>query len=417
MQSRYRFLVFVLLIIACPLKAQSHNSEEDASYLINDIVIFGLKRTKKHVVETPLKRFIGQNAAEIDFNDIRAIIIETGILEPLSIETEDDPKKQGKILKIEVHEKWSIFPLPIFFANSDSIGGGLGFMDLNALGINDKFMFGGMIDSDGWLAATAYIHTPGTSSSLGWNITLFYSKQDRADRDEKDNDIRRFGLKRFFASMGLSYKINEPVVAVLNLSFTDAKIYDIDNSLAVPIDDGSAISLNPELRIQKNSWDGFFLSQRSIEMGYTYSLGIGYPSFHKIDIQTNLQQSLVPGFRMFIRAGMIYAPEAPPLFESRPRAINISILPQSFSAQNFIGSSAGLEKYIYKGSFGTLSILSSYQIVYSDGPILGERIDHGVLGSMQFYLRRIAIPAVGMGVSYNATAKYLQGAFNIGMSF
>ena len=120
---------------------------------------------------------------------------------------------------------------------------------------------------------------------------------------------------------------------------------------------------------------------------------------------------------MFARGGFVFSPEAPPLFESSPRSVEVGILPQSFSAQNFLGGSAGLEKCIFKRSFGTLSILSSYQVVYSKGPILGERFDYGVLGGIQFYLRKLAIPAVGLGISYNLAADYMQGAFNIGMSF
>jgi len=418
MPQRYRVLIFLLLIIIYPLGAQSNDTETNASYLVNDIVISGLKRTKKHVVEKPLQKYIGQDSSKIDFNDIRTAIVETGILEPLSVEIEDDPQKEGKILKVEVHEKWSIFPIPVFFANSTGIiGGGLGFIDLNALGINDKFLVGGLIDTEGWLAGTAYIHAPGMNNLLGWNVALFYSKQERADTDENNRYIRKYGLSRFFASGGVNYEITEPTLVYLNLTFINGKIHDIDNPFAVPEDGGSIISLHPGFRIRKNNWDGYFLSQKSFEIGYTYSFGIDSPSFQKIDIKTNFEKSLVPGFRMFVRGGLIYAPETPPIFESGPRSVNISILPQSYSAQNYLGSSAGFEKYVFKRSFGTLSILSSYQLVYSDGPILGERIDHGVLGAVQFYLRKIAIPAVGLGVSYNVSAGYLQAAFNVGMSF
>ena len=414
----YKFLVLALLITVIPFKAIANDSGEEASYLINDIVISGLKRTKNHILENPLKKFIGQDASKIDINDIHTAIIETGILEPVSIELEGDPQKQGKILKVEVSEKWTIFPLPVFFINSGGIiGGGLGFVDLNALGLNDKFIIGGMIDSDGWLAATTYFRTPDASNSPGWHIILLYSKRESINSDEKNQDIRKFGLTTFLGSAGLNYQIKELITASLNLSFADKKIHDIDTPLAVPENGGSAVNIQPGIRIRKNNWDGYFLSQRSIEMGYTYSIGIDHPLFYKIDIEANFEKSLLPGFRMLARAGAIYAPQAPPLFESRPGAVNIDILPQSFSAQNFLGCSAGLEKCILKGSHGTLSILSSYQVVYSDGLILGERIDHGVLTAIRFYLSRIAIPAVGLGVSYNVTARHLQGAFNIGMSF
>ncbi len=417
MWQKYNFLLFGLLILTGQSIAVADDIQAEKQYLITDISISGLKRTKKHVAEKSLKKFIGQNAASIDFKEIRIAIIETGILEPVSIDIEDDGLREGKILKVEVHEKWTILPLPIFFANSSGIGGGLAFMDFNALGLNDKFIFGGMIDSDGWLAATTYIHTPGRTEFPGWNIAFVYSRQDNSDSDEKGNDIRRYGLKKLFVSMGLNYHLKEIIVPSFNVTFDDEKIHDIDNPLSVPKEDGCVITLSPGLLIKKNDWDGFFLSQKSIKLGYSYSFGIDSPSFQEIEVETKFEKSLIPGFRLISNAGVVYAPDAPPLFESAPRSVNVNILPQSFSAQNFIGASAGFEKYIFKAKYGTLSALAAYQIVYSDGPILEERVDHGVFGSIQFYLSRIAIPAVGLGISYNVAAEYLQGSFNIGMSF
>ena len=81
MLKKFGFFAFIVFIILYPLKAQTNEQlntpEEETSYIINDIEISGLKRTKKYIAEEPLKKFIGQNALEIDFNDIRTAIIET----------------------------------------------------------------------------------------------------------------------------------------------------------------------------------------------------------------------------------------------------------------------------------------------------------------------------------------------------
>ena len=417
MRLKYCIALSVILIFLNALELYSDSPQENKSDLITQISISGLKRTKKHIAEKPLEKFIGQDAASIDLNDVRTAIIETGILEPVSVEIEDNTEGNGKTLKILVQEKWTIFPLPIFFVNSSNFGGGLGFIDFNAFGINDKFLIVGLLTSDSWMGAVGYIHTPDKTGSPGWRISAFYSEQERTDSDELDRDIRRFGLNKVMVSMEVNYNLTELAAISFGAAFYNKKIQKIDNPLAAPGDDGVTVNLTPGFMLLKNSWDGYFLSQKSLKINYTYSIGINYPSFHEAGIEAYYEKSIVPGFRMITTAGIIFAPYSPPLFESSPNAVNINILPQSFSAQSLFGVTAGVEQYIFKNSLGILSLLSSYQVTYSDGPILGERLDYGVLGAVRFYLKKAAIPAVGLGVSYNLAANYLQGAFNVGMRY
>jgi hypothetical protein len=47
----------------------------------------------------------------------------------------------------------------------------------------------------------------------------------------------------------------------------------------------------------------------------------------------------------------------------------------------------------------------------------GDSFDHGPFAGLQFYLRRIAIPAVGLGVSFNLVRATTRWSFSIGMQF
>ena len=58
-----------------------------------------------------------------------------------------------------------------------------------------------------------------------------------------------------------------------------------------------------------------------------------------------------------------------------------------------------------------------YQLVYSNGSILGDSLDHGIAGKFSFYLSQLAIPAIGLGAAYNVKENYIQGIFSMGMSF
>jgi hypothetical protein len=172
-----------------------------------------------------------------------------------------------------------------------------------------------------------------------------------------------------------------------------------------------------ELSFQRNSWDGYLLSQETASFRYFYRTALDGFSYHSIRFRGIWERSLVPGFRIITRTGLLYEPQAPVLFESSPFAAQVAILPRYFSARNYAGLSAGLEKHILKTSVGTLSFSTAYQLVYSQGSILRNSVDHGPMGMLTFYLNRLAIPAVGLGVAYNVKENYLQGSFSLGMSF
>jgi hypothetical protein len=116
------------------------------------------------------------------------------------------------------------------------------------------------------------------------------------------------------------------------------------------------------------------------------------------------------------------------LYSFRPAvltAVNPSglapILPSDFAVSHYAGVSVGVEKYIYKWKYGTLSALVNYQAAWSGGASSGGRdvwdFDHGVGGGVCFYLSRIAIPAVSVTLNYNIAKSFFSAGFALGMSF
>jgi outer membrane protein assembly factor BamA len=386
--------------------------------LITAVSVSGLTRTKPQVAEQRLKRFLGQEAASVDSNEVRAAILDTGILEPVSVEIEDDPEGGGKTLAITVREKWTIFPVPVFYyVGSGDWGAGGFFMDANAFGLNDKMLAGGMYSSGSWMAMAMYMNTPERDHVPGWNIAGFFSREERKNTDQKNHDIRRFNLNSWSGSLGIRYPLGEFFSPSISFSVTDAAIRGSPFPLEAPEKGARIVTISPGISLQKSQWDGYLLSQQSADLEYTYTVGIDYPSSHSVSLKTTNEWPLIPGFKVGVKSGLIYDPNGTAIFESGPSAAQTDILPRAFSARNYAGVSANIEKYLVKFSFGTLSALASYQVVWSRGPLLGYQFDHGPAASVRFYLSTLAFPALGLGLAYNVAAGYLQGSINMGMSF
>jgi hypothetical protein len=403
-----------LFIVGVYLYPQTQ--EFPAAQIITAVSVGGLKRTKPHVAEYPLKKFIGRNGADIDFNEVYGAIVNTGILEPLSIGIEETPN--GTLLTVEVREKWSFFPAPVFFMDSGGdMQGGVALLDANSFGLNDKFIAAGLYGVSGWLASAIYQHTPARNHFPGWMLMGMYGRQNRRDTDQHKADLRNYDLDTILGSLGVKYPATEFVTLSSSLSLLKRNILERSDPYNAPAEGAFGLGINPALELKNSHWDGFLLSEKSLKLEYTLMLILDDLPLHTVSLRGAYTIPIVPGFQAGIHGGIHHTPGAPPIFESPPNSVGIKILPNTFSAVSYAGAALEFEKYLFKFSQGTLAVLVGYQAVYSYGPILSHQFDHGFTGGINFYLSRIAIPALGLGASYNAAADKFQGTLSLGMSF
>ena len=423
MQRQYFFITLFFILLASPVFSQEgyeqqseieQTAESDSSNVINLIEITGLKRTKPNIAKYPFEKFLGQNRSSFDENEIFAVIKNTGVLEPVSaelIESDD-----GLVLHITVLEKWSIFPVPLFFAGSGETLFGLFLYDANALGIFDSFALGGMYSSNGWSAIAMYNHSPNNKELPGWNAFFMYGNHKVENVNNKEKTLREYSTDRLSISLGLNYSFTDIIKSSASFSFTNIML-NKDDAYNAPEEEAMLIGINPRISMRRSSWDGFFLSEETITLEYSYNYAIIGSSYNQIEYRANYEKSLIPGFRFNIRSGGVWKSTDDPLFEEGPGTAQVNILPRNYSAMHYAGLSAGLEKYIVKLKWGTLSVLALWQGVFSGNDIADLKFDHGPSGGMVFYLSRIALPAIGTSLSYNMVSGLYQFSFSVGMAF
>jgi hypothetical protein len=380
---------------------------------ITAVSVSGLRRTRPRIAEQALEKFIGREAAGIDLNEVKAALLDTGIMDPLSVEILDAGNGaplsagSGKQIRAVVREKWSVFPIPVLFFGSGGMSAGGAFFDANAFGLNHKAAVAGMYLDPGWMVMGMY-NTTAQQGRPGWSGSVFFSQDERRDGDQKDKTLRKFDVDSLNISAAVNFQFTESLGSALRLGYTNR----------MPRESAGArfLSMGPEFSARRSSWDGYLLSEESLSLSYRYMQGLDSPSFNSLRLRLTYQKSIIPGFRADIRTGLLYEPEVPLLFESSPEDAEVSILPRSFSARHYAGFSLGLEKYLFKFSFGTISLLAAAQMVYSQGSILEDQFDYGIASSVSLYLSKLAIPALGAGVAYNIDKDHFQFSFSMGMS-
>jgi outer membrane protein assembly factor BamA len=402
-------LFFVLVVHPVFLFAQ----RETAAGSITSIEVTGLRRTRTTVTDHALRRFIGRDAESLDINEVKAAIIDTGVLEPVSVELL--PEDGGTGLFVRVEEKWALFPIPLILANSGGTNFGLFLADTNAFGLRDQAAVGGMYGSDGWMGMALYRNTPERNNFPGWNTAFMYSSRKKEDQNKKEQTLRSYDAAFLRVSFGLEYPVTGKLTLLFTFSFTEIAVSN--PMLNAPEEGNRSIGFSPGIAYRSSRWDGYLLSEQSLSLSYGYMPAFVGSSFHELDMRFVFAIPVVPGFLASLKGGANIKPGAGRVFEDGPRGIGIDILPAKFSALHYAGAQAGFEKYLFKTRLGTLSAFISWQAVFSSGSLLGETFDHGPAGGLCFYLSRVAIPALGFTAAYNMTTSLPQFSFSIGMGF
>jgi len=390
-------------------------SQETTTKKITSIEITGLKRTKPHVAQYPLEIFLGRDGSTLDLDEVKAVVVETGNLEPKTIELIET--EEGMVLHVTVNEKWTIFPFPFFMATSGETNFGLFLTDFNFLGLRDQAALGGMYGTSRWMAMAMYNHTPDRKGRPGWSTFFSYNRGDQTDTDREEVVHRRYSSVRIRSAIGLQYPLTDFLSGGASISYTGISLYENEKDFNPPENDAVHVGFSPRLSLQsKSDWDGIFLSRQILSLEYGFYYGISGSSYHQAGISGVFERSVIPGFRFYARSGAVWKSTENPLFEDGPSRAQVDILPRNFSARNYAGFSAGFEKSIFTIRWGTLSILSSWQFAFSQGSIPGLEFDNGPSGGLRFYLSRLALPAMGFTFAYNMNTRLYQFAINAGAS-
>ena len=405
------FLYMLFIFSLWPLETDSN--------IITAIEVIGIKRTKPYIASYPLERFLGRDGTTLDHFEVEAAVRDTGILEPASVELIES--ENGMILRVTMTEKWSLFPVPIFSAVPGDITYGLFVADANIFGLRDQAAIGGIFGTYGWTTMALYNHSPNVRGRPAWNAFFSYNRSNRNDTDKYAVLYRNYSYDQIGFSYGMQFPMRGFALNT-SISFNNYSLNETTNALNPPSNGATLLGFSPGISMYSSSWDGYLLSQRSLSVSYGYYHGFTGSSYHQFGFQGVFEQPFIPGFRFISRSGAVwksasdFSSNLNPLFEDGQSRAQVNILPGSYAARSYAGLSIGLEKHLFSIKWGTLSLLGAWQFVISEGSISGFDFNNGPFAELRFYLSQLALPAMGVGITYNVNSGLFQLGFNMGTS-
>ena len=144
--SFYLVLFFLLIpLFQCFCAFAEENQDVKNGSLVSFIKIEGLGRTKESYMLSVLGKYVGIPESRIDLHEVKVTLEELELFSETEVSLQKDENGEA-VLFVKVKEKWSFIPVPFFmYSSSTGFMGGAFVMDMNAFGIKDNYVVGGVL--------------------------------------------------------------------------------------------------------------------------------------------------------------------------------------------------------------------------------------------------------------------------------
>jgi len=425
----YNIGIFVLLFItvngySAPALSGDINEQKNrfihshGNLIVKDIQIKGLEKTKPSVILSKCRVKPGEHLSEFKAEHLVQKLRKTNIFRDVDVYYV--PEGDDVIINIDVKEKWSLIPMPVIKTSGDTRSFGAFVLDSNFLGYNKKLYTGGTWSNMGFNAQIGYID-PGILQSNFTMAVVFSGGQEIYENGSGDKDIyQEYQAQKWLCFSSLGYKFTDSITVSLTGLFRDVSIVnDYDKSFNKP-ESGQSYSQGIKIFINNLYYSGFF------NYGFTgsleYSRGIplsedtlGY-NYSKMGLNYSMKVFNTHLLKIMCSGG---ASNTPDIFEERIGGITgFKTLPaEKIAADYYYSSTVLYEIPLYRFSYLNLTVASFFeQGGFKDDDNEMEYF-YGPGGGLRFYLKRIALPALGFDVAYNINTGEVLYSAAIGASF
>ncbi|MGC9313326.1 MAG: POTRA domain-containing protein [Sediminispirochaetaceae bacterium] len=402
-------MILLLLSGLGPLFAET--SAEVYGLRIGEIEISGNTRTRDRTILRIGRVETGEILGPGTITRLEDNLIKSGLFARSSVGVEALPDRTVR-LAIEVEEKWTLLPIPVFFSDGDSIMGGVVVIESNLAGTAKQLISGVMGGTDGLSGFAVYVDPAVRQSS--WKITV--SGGAGTQEEEIDTPDGEFAYliqgESLSASFGLGYAFDERLEIGGRVRIQDY-IADTIEGISLPAD----TYLEQQFSLQ-GRWDttrpyGALL--RGIDV--LLESGILFQSaevIHRGTAAWFVPTAAGQRLRLLLQGG--YGEK--PFYLEDPVSGRDGFRTLPFgkaTADDYISVSAGYDVPVLERSWGALVLTGFYELGWYSASYVGSHLFQGPGGGFRVYLQKVAVPALGLDLAYNLESDALVFSVALGM--
>lgn len=374
------------------------------TYIINNIEVKGLKRTKLKTVLNIIELNEGDKIEVLTADSLKQKLLKAGIFTN-DIVVEFQPVDESNInLFIQLEDKWTLIPLPFFsYSNNEMTLGGF-FIESNLLGLQHSLVGGAIYKGSDTTAFAAWSLPKINSGRISFSLSF------------------NRGEKQYLDFLGEDLESYRNDVVGLGVTYSRDLIYQtsLKSSLRYMSKNDVNYIYNNYILLYNNSNVGEYFSEGlSCNLGYYSEINISKSYYNKkIDFKLEYDKVLLNNlFTLnFNSSYSIDQNRSQLLFGAKKGSL---IIPKNeVKANYFLTSHLAYEiKTIeFKWGFITLPLFYEAGIVETN---YDKKINyyHGPGFAVNLYMKKVAVPAMGMYYIYDFINNRYNFSFNIGTSF
>ena len=383
---------------------------------VREIRISGLRRTSEGTV---LRRAgVREGDWLVDFNPYRCVdnINRMGLFTDIRLSYMNEGN--AAVIDLTVDEKWSFIPIPMVNSNNSGTSVGFYLMDMNFFGRNKKLIAGGTWSATAYSGMLGYIDPSVNGSNFEGGTFLSYKREIRKIENEDESVLQKYKGDQTSVEAFFGYRITERLTFDLK---PGVSMYILDSSyretLNAPstqknVQFGAAVKYDGRRNGEYLSYGPFLTAVSRWHSGFSGA----YESYGVSEAKASFSLPLFSEGRVSFDGCGFYsgAPDIlKPAIGGRPGFFTVA--PDVIVSDKYGSMTASIEYPLIAGRFGALTILSfweqgGYRRIYG-----GYRGVYGPGIGTVFYLKRVAIPALGLNLAWSVPEKTYQMSFAFGM--
>ena len=377
--------------------------------VLRELQVEGLDKTRISTVKGIIGYDIGDQIDKAGKEDIRQNLLKSGLFINETIKVDLTTSGDDAYLRISLHDRITLLPIPIASVSDGSYSGGLFVMDRNFLGLGHQLFAGGMISSDDRMFMLGYTNPSLKRSAfqVGGSMSAFMADETVTDISGKD-DLAAYEYQTVGGGISAGWESR-----FLRLGL-QSRVYFLDVSFS----DQDAFVFHPEVSAEYSS----FYYDRYFDKGMKASLSYGIDSYTDVfdftqtaEAEVSYHHLLHPRWQIQLNGDMGISEGDPLQSLSLGQGACGSILPDTVLADWFMQGNLKLMYAALDFSWGYIAVPLAYQVGVLDGMSGDNALYHGPSGGVSLYLKRVAIPA--MSIQYASNLETGKGlfSFSIGM--
>lgn len=412
------FLIFAVnsLLHASDKSVNDNNYKYDREYLsgiknefiinngdliIKEFSIKGAKKTRHSYIMSQTKTRPGHTLSSFDSHQFVNRLKMKNIFSDIEIIYIND--SGTAVIEIILTEKWTIIPLPMFSSNSRNTVYGLFILESNLLGYGKNLFTGGTWSNSGWSGMLGYIDPSFLNTDFRFNLFLIYKNSIYQNGDMDGRLLSEYKSVEKNARLDLGHGFKNRYYIYITGAYQSQSVDDnYKDSFNIPeshenFKSGLIFNINT-LKYYEHFYYGFLMQSdfsehipaKGSSKNYTTSeLRIDYSfkvfSFHKISANAFGFYGDIPEIAQRRIGGK-------PGFRTIPADIIIS--------DKYASGTVSYEFPFLKYRWGAVTLLSFWeQGIFKN--YKNTEPFYGPGAGLFFYLKRIAIPAVGFNYARN----------------